>query len=254
MSGPDGPQVTTRWRLVVEYDGTDFVGWQRQANGPSVQAALEDAILRLSGEEVVVKGAGRTDTGVHATGQVAHFDLVRHLGAKSVRDGINFHLPTDAVTVLEAAEAEPGFDARFSARGRAYLYRILNRRTRPALDRGRVWHVGRHLDVDRMAEAARVFVGRHDFTSFRSAQCQSRTAVKTLDRLDVVRAGDEVHVVAEARSFLHNQVRILVGTLERVGAGRWSVNDVCRALEARDRAAGGPTAPAHGLYLTRVWY
>ena len=244
----------TRYRMTVEYDGSGYVGWQRQENGPSIQAALEDAVLAYSGEAARVFGAGRTDAGVHALGQVAHVDLARPGGADTLRSAVNAHLRNQPIAVVEAAEVDDGFDARFSATKRVYLYRILNRRPPPALDRGRVWHVGPPLDADAMDRAAQRLVGHHDFTTFRASECQAKSPVKTLDLLEVRRAGDEIRVTAEARSFLHRQVRNMVGTLERVGAGRWSADDVTAALEARDRAAAGPTAPAGGLYLKAVSY
>ena len=243
-----------RYRLLIEYDGGPFVGWQAQADGPSVQQALEDAVFAFCGERVRIRGAGRTDAGVHAAGQVAHLDLIGTWAPGTVRDAVNHHLGASPVAVIGAGEAGPDFDARHSAVGRTYIYRILNRRAPPALDRGRVWHVGRALDAEAMDGAAGRLLGRHDFSSFRAAQCQARSLVRTLDRLEVTRAGDEIRIAAEARSFLHNQVRILVGSLCRVGAGRWTGRDLRRALEARDRAAAGPTAPAHGLCLMGVAY
>ena len=243
-----------RYRLVVEYDGAGFVGWQRQENGPSVQAALERAIHAFSGETVAIVAAGRTDAGVHARGQVVHFDLDRPHEPDTVRNALNFHLRPDAVAVVEAAEAAPGFHARFDATGRAYRYRILNRPAPPALDRGRVWHVPQPLDVAAMNAGARHLVGRHDFTTFRAAQCQARSPVKTLDRLEARRDGETIEIVAEARSFLHNQVRAMVGTLKAVGEGRWHPDEVARARDARDRARCGMTAPPTGHTLMRVDY
>lgn len=243
-----------RYKLTLEYDGGPFVGWQAQANGPSVQAALETAILAFSGEAVGVTGAGRTDTGVHATGQVAHLDLSRDWPAKTVRDAVNAHLWPRPIAVLEVELAPDDFHARFSATGRRYLFRILDRRPPPALLRGRVWHVRKPLDVAAMAAAAAVLVGRHDFTTFRDANCQAQSPVRTLDQLEVVREGEEVRLRFAARSFLHRQVRSITGTLAEVGAGRWSAGDVAGALEARDRAACGPVAPPEGLYLTAVAY
>lgn len=244
----------TRYRITVEYDGSGYVGWQRQENGPSVQAALEDAVFGFCGEKVRVCGAGRTDAGVHALGQVAHVDISRPAAADTVRDAINAHLRRQPIAVLEAREAGDGFDARTSARRRVYLYRILCRRAPPAVERGRVWHVRASLDAEAMQAAARRLVGRHDFTTFRAAMCQAKSPVKTLDRIAVERAGDEIRFHVEARSFLHHQVRNMVGTLERVGAGKWTADDVSAALAARDRSAGGPTAPAAGLYLVSVHY
>jgi len=243
-----------RYRITVEYDGSPFVGWQRQDNGPSVQQALEEAIFAMTGEEVRVHGAGRTDAGVHALGQVAHFDISRRFPPHRIRDGLNHHLRPAPVVVLEAREADADFHARFSAVKRHYLYRILNRRSPPALDRGRVWHVPRPLDAGVMHEAAQVLVGRHDFTTFRAAQCQADSPVKTLDRIAVVREEDEIRITVSARSFLHNQVRSIAGSLKLVGEGRWTAGDLRAALEACDRSACGPVAPPEGLYLTAVDY
>ena len=244
----------TRWRITVEYDGSGFVGWQRQDNGPSIQAALETAITRFSGERPRVFGAGRTDSGVHALGQVAHFDLARTTTAATVADALNAHLRPLPIAVLDAAEADPGFDARLSARERAYLYRILNRRAPPTVERGRAWLVQTPLDPAAMQAAAARLTGRHDFSTFRASLCQARSPVKTLDMLAVAREGDEIRIEARARSFLHHQVRNIAGTLRLVGEGKWSAEDVTAALQARDRRRGGPTAPAGGLYLTEVLY
>ncbi len=244
----------TRYKLVVEYDGADFCGWQRQTNGRSVQQALETAIHGFCGETVTVTGAGRTDAGVHATGQAAHFDLGRDADAETVRDALNAHLRPDPITVLSAEAAPEDFNARFSAVERAYLYRIVNRRTPLALERGRAWQVRTALDADAMHRAAQRLVGNHDFTSFRASLCQARSPVKTLDRLDVDRRGEEIIVHARARSFLHHQVRNMVGTLKLVGEGKWTGDDVAAALAARDRSKAGPTAPPDGLYLTEVVY
>jgi tRNA pseudouridine38-40 synthase len=243
-----------RYRLVLEYDGGPFVGWQRQDNGPSVQAALEQAIHAFCGEAATATAAGRTDAGVHALGQVCHVDLAHAHPADTLRDAVNAHLRPAPVAVLDAAQVADDFHARFSATRRRYLYRIVNRRSPLTLERGRAWAVARALDADAMHAAARTLVGRHDFSSFRAAECQAASPVKTLDRLDVHRSGDAIAVTAEARSFLHNQVRIMVGTLELVGAGKWTADDVARALAARERAACGPTAPAEGLYLVGVDY
>jgi tRNA pseudouridine38-40 synthase len=243
-----------RYKLTIEYDGTPYVGWQAQDNGPSVQSALADAIAAFAGERVAVAGAGRTDAGVHALGQVAHVDLSRDWDTDTVRDAINFHLRPQPVAVLAAEHVAPDFDARFSAIKRHYLYRIANRRADLTLDRNRVWRVPRPLDDAAMHEAAQRLIGRHDFTTFRSAECQAKSPVKTLDRLDVTRDGEEVRVTAAARSFLHHQVRSMVGSLLHVGEGKWSASDLSAALAARDRAACGQVAPPHGLYLVRVEY
>ena len=233
----------TRFKATVDSDGRDFVGWQRQDNGYSVQQAVEEAITGFCGETVVVHAAGRTDAGVHALGQVIHFDLVRDAAPDTVRDAVNQHLV-----------AAPDFDARFSARRRVYRYRIVNRRTPLVLDRGRAWGVPVPLDSGAMQAAADHLLGRHDFTTFRSVHCQAKSPDKTLDALVVGRTGDEITVTARARSFLHRQVRIMVGTLKQVGDGKWRPDEVARALAAHDRAAGGPTAPPDGLYLIEVGY
>jgi tRNA pseudouridine38-40 synthase len=243
-----------RYKITIEYDGSPFVGWQRQDTGPSVQTALEDAVFAFSGERVQVQGAGRTDTGVHAAGQVAHLDLVEPRRPDTIREAVNFHLKPQPVAIVAAELAAEGFHARFSATGRRYLYRILNRRAPPALERGHVWHVPVPLAAERMAEAARVLEGHHDFNSFRSTSCQAASSFKTLDRLAVTRLGEEIRIEAASRSFLHNQVRILVGTLKLAGEGKWSVDDVRAALAARDRTRAGPTAPPEGLCLTEVRY
>jgi len=243
-----------RYKLTIEYDGGPFVGWQRQENGMSVQQALEEAIAAFSGETVVVKGAGRTDSGVHALGQVAHIDLMRERTPEVVRDATNANLRPHPVSVISAEAVPADFDARFSAVKRHYLYRILQRRAAPALDRGRVWWVSQPLDVEAMHVAAQSLVGKHDFTTFRSAQCQAKSPLKTLDRLDVSREGAEVVVRATARSFLHNQVRSMVGTIKKVGDGSWQIAAVADVLEARDRARSGPVAPPDGLYLVAVDY
>ena len=243
-----------RYRLTLEYDGGPFVGWQRQDNGPSVQGALEDAIEKLSGERVTVTGAGRTDAGVHALGQVAHFDLERTFAPDKVRDALNHYLRPDPVAVLEAAEAAADFHARFSATARHYLFRILNRRAPPALDDGQGLACHAPLDAEAMHAAAQALVGQHDFTTFRAAECQAASPVKTLDRLDVSRRADEIHIEASARSFLHHQIRSFAGTLKLVGEGKWQPRDVAEALAARDRSRCGPVSPPDGLYLVRVDY
>ncbi len=243
-----------RYRITIEYDGTPFVGWQFQPNGRTVQGELQAALQRFSRESVVVHGAGRTDAGVHARGQVAHFDLVKAWDPYRLREAFNYHLRPHGIAILDCSDAPPEFEARFSATGRAYLYRILARRAPPALDASRVWWLPMKLDPAAMHEAAQVLVGHHDFTTFRSAACQSASPVKTLDRLTVVASGEEIHIHAEARSFLHNQVRSLVGSLKEVGTGRWSAADLRSALDARNRARCGPVCPPQGLYLMGVDY
>jgi tRNA pseudouridine38-40 synthase len=247
--------VTTRWALLLEYDGTPFVGWQRQTNGLSIQELLEQAAAHLNARQPVASiVAGRTDARVHAEGQVAHIDLPDRLGARQIRDALNFHMKPHPVVVLRAVAVPPDWSARFSARRRTYRYCILNRQSRPALMAGRVWHVPIHLDASAMHEAARFLLGRHDFTSFRAASCQAKSPVRTLDRLEVSRRDDLIEIVAEARSFLHHQVRNFVGTLKLVGEGHWTGAHLIAALEARNRAAAGPTAPPEGLALLSVGY
>ncbi|HEY2617310.1 MAG TPA: tRNA pseudouridine(38-40) synthase TruA [Acetobacteraceae bacterium] len=245
----------TRWALLLEYAGGPFVGWQRQASGLSIQEVLETAAARLNhGVPVASTVAGRTDAGVHASAQVAQLDLPDAILAAQVRDALNHHMKPHPVVVLHAAPAPEDWSARFSATGRAYRYRILNRRPRPALLAGRVWHVHAELDAEVMHRAAQGLLGRHDFSSFRAAACQANSPLRTLDRLDVRRHGDMVEIIAEARSFLHHQVRNMVGTLKLVGDGSWPAERVAAALATRNRSAAGPTAPAEGLCLTGVRY
>jgi tRNA pseudouridine38-40 synthase len=244
----------TRWRLTIEYDGGPFMGWQRQDNGPSVQQQVEAAIFRMTGELAAVHGAGRTDSGVHALAMSAHVDIQKHLTAHRLRDGLNALVRPDPIAILEASEVADDWHARFSCIGRRYEYRILNRRAPPAVERGRLWHVAAPLAVEAMAEGAAHLVGRHDFTTFRSAQCQSKDPVKTLDRLEIVRNGDCLRIEAAARSFLHHQVRSMVGCLVMVGRGQWMPGDIKTALDARDRAALGLNAPPQGLYFVEAIY
>jgi tRNA pseudouridine38-40 synthase len=243
-----------RYKLTIEYDGTPFVGWQRQSEGVSIQQVIEEAVLKFCGERTTVYGSGRTDAGVHALAQVAHLDLAKPADPFRIMEALNFHLKPHPIAILDCAEAAPDFHARFSAIERRYRYRIANRRAPLTLDRGRAWRVSVPLDAGAMHEAAQTLVGKHDFTSFRAADCQADSPVKTLDALDVARFGEEIEVTARARSFLHHQVRNMVGTLRLAGEGKWSAADVKRALDARDRAAAGPTAPAEGLYLVAVKY
>lgn len=256
-----------RYKILIEYDGRPYAGWQRQTDQPSVQGAIIDAVSKFSGETVDVVGAGRTDAGVHATAQAAHIDLPKAYEPFNVMQGLNYYLfntvddagrasenTGNRIAVLNAELVPDDFSARFSAKKRHYLYRIINRRARLGIEAGRAWHVVEPLNVEAMHKAAQLLVGHHDFTSFRDTQCQSKSPEKTLEQLDVKRYGDEVRITASARSFLHHQVRIMVGTLALVGKGRWQVNDVAAALAARDRTKGGPTAPPDGLYLVGVDY
>jgi tRNA pseudouridine38-40 synthase len=243
-----------RFKLTLEYDGTPFAGWQRQANGVSVQEVLENAIFAMTGEHAAAFGAGRTDAGVHALGQVAHLDLAREWAPWRLAEGLNAHLVPHPVAVVQAETATEDFDARRCATARLYLYRILNRRAPLTLDLGRAWRVKPRLDAGAMNAAAEALVGRHDFSTFRDSQCQAKSPVKTLDRLEVRREGDMVLIEASARSFLHRQVRSMVGSLVEVGSGRWTADDLKTALEAADRSRCGRVAPAHGLYLQRVDY
>ncbi len=243
-----------RYKLTLEYDGRPFHGWQRQRNGPSVQAALEAAVRAFCGETVDITAAGRTDAGVHAVGQVAHLDLTREVSLEALRNALNHHLRPAPVVVLEATMVAAEFHARFSARARHYRYRIINRRAPLALDAGRAWFVPGPLDAEIMQEAAERLIGHHDFTSFRSTLCQANSAEKTLDQLMVRRQQDQIDIFASARSFLHHQVRNMVGTLKLIGEAKWSVDTIEQILAARSRSAAGPTAPAHGLYLIRVDY
>ncbi len=244
----------TRWRLTIEYDGAPFMGWQRQDHGPSVQQTLEEALQAMTGERGAFTAAGRTDAGVHALAMPVHVDVDRPLTPHRLREGLNALVRPQPVSVLDVEEVADDWHARFSCVGRRYLYRILNRRTPPALDRGRVWHIAVPLDVQAMQQGAAMLVGRHDFTTFRSAHCQSDSPVKTLDQLEVRRDGEEIHIEAGARSFLHHQVRSMVGCLALVGRGQWAPEDMRKALEARDRAALGLNAPPHGLYFVGAEY
>jgi tRNA pseudouridine38-40 synthase len=244
----------TRWRLTIEYDGTPFMGWQRQDHGPSVQQALEEAVERMTGERAAVTAAGRTDAGVHALAMSAHVDIARSLTAHRLREGLNALVRPAPVAVLATEPVADDWHARFSCNGRRYLYRVLNRRAPPALELDRVWHIAQTLDVGAMQAAAAHLVGRHDFTTFRSVHCQSDSPVKTLDELEVTVAGEEIHIAAAARSFLHHQVRSMVGCLALVGRGQWTPADMKAALEAKDRAALGLNAPPHGLYFVAADY
>lgn len=243
-----------RYKLTVEYDGGSYAGWQRQENGPSIQQSLEEAALKLDPGASGVSGAGRTDSGVHALGQAAHLDLVKDLPADTVRDAINHHLGGAPIAVLEAERVDDDFHARFDAVRRSYLYRIIDRRPPLTIDRGHVWRIPRPLDAGAMHEAAQELVGRHDFSTFRAAECQAKSPVKTLDEISVMRAAGEIHIRCAARSFLHRQVRSFAGSLAEVGMGKWDAEDMRQALEARDRAACGPVAPPDGLYLVSVDY
>ena len=243
-----------RYRLTIEYDGTNYHGWQRQPDLPSIQTCIEDAIEGFSGQRVDTQAAGRTDAGVHALGQVLHFDLDRQWDAFRVGEAINFHLKPNPISIVDSQQVTEEFEARFSATTRHYLYKILNRRARPTLDINRVWHVPALLDFEAMHEAAQVLVGSHDFTTFRAAECQAKSPVRTLDRIDITRDEHMVFISLSARSFLHHQVRSFAGSLRMVGEGKWQTEDLKNALEAKNRTWCGSMAPAAGLYLTRVDY
>ena len=243
-----------RYKLTIEYDGAPFAGWQIQADRPTVQGVLTAAVEALSGEKTLVQGAGRTDAGVHARGQVAHVDLAKDWDTDTVRDALNAHIRPHPIAILAAEHVAEDFNARMSATKRHYLYRIINRRADLTLDAGHAWRVPRPLDAAAMHAAAQRLVGKHDFTTFRSTECQAKSPVKTLQQLDVERAGDDVIVLASARSFLHSQVRSMVGSLVMAGEGKWSADDLAAALAARDRTRCGQVAPPHGLYLVRVDY
>lgn len=243
-----------RYKLTIEYDGGPYVGWQKQSNGASVQEHIARAAKAFCGEDVVIHGAGRTDAGVHARGQVAHVDFGKPHEADTVRDAINHHLKPEPIAILQADAVADDFEARFGAVRRRYLYRIINRRSPLTLEAGLAWRVQAPLDVDAMAEGAGFLIGNHDFTTFRSVECQARSPVKTLDRLDVARLGEDILIHAAARSFMHHQVRSIVGSLKCVGDGKWAPEDMRKALDAKDRAACGPVAPAAGLYLAGVDY
>ena len=243
-----------RYKLTIEYDGRPFCGWQRQAHDLSVQQVLEEAIARFSGETVTTQAAGRTDAGVHALGQVVSFDLSREWDPFKIREALNYHTKPHPVAIVTAEAVDEAFEARFSATARHYEYRILNRRARPALDEGKVWHVPVALDADAMHAAAQLILGRHDFTTFRASECQANSPIRTLELFSVSRQAEMIVVTAKARSFLHSQVRSMVGSLKLVGEGRWTAQDLRLALEARDRTACGPVAPACGLYLVEVGY
>jgi tRNA pseudouridine38-40 synthase len=244
----------TRWRLTIEYDGGPFMGWQRQDHGPSVQQTLEEALRRMTTELAAFTAAGRTDAGVHAVAMTAHVDVMKSLAAHRLREGLNALVRPHPIAILDVAEVADDWHARFSCIGRRYRYRILNRRAPPALDVGRVWHIAVPLDLEAMQQGAAQLVGRHDFTTFRSAHCQSDSPVKTLDALEISKVGEEIHVEAAARSFLHHQVRSMVGCLALVGRNQWQPDDMRKALEARDRAALGLNAPPHGLYFVEAVY
>ncbi len=244
----------SRYRIKIEYDGSAFVGWQRQDNGLAVQQVLEQAVHAFSGEDTIVYGAGRTDAGVHALAQIAHFDLTKPFTANKIREAMNAHVRPHPVAVLEVDDVSDDFHARFSATGRSYRYRILNRRAPAAIERDRCWHVAVRLDADAMHDAAQVLVGEHDFTAFRATVCQAKTPVKTLNEISVTRVGDEIHTDVSARSFLHNQVRIIMGALRKVGEGRWTKQDLADVLASRDRTHTGQTAPPQGLYLRDIRY
>ncbi len=243
-----------RYKIGIEYDGSSFCGWQRQDVLRTVQGCIEEAIQGMTGQKVLVEGAGRTDTGVHATGQVGHFDLDKYYPPHRIQDGLNFYLKGLGVVIFNVEKVDPPFHARFSATSRTYHYHILNRRSPSALDRFRAWHVVMPLDFEAMKNASKHLVGHHDFSAFRSSKCQSNNPVKTLTQFDIHKEGDRLTAIIKARSFLHNQVRVMMGTLKMIGSGHWEEDDLLRILLNKDRIKAGPTAPPHGLYLVDVGY
>jgi len=247
-----------RYKIHVEYEGTNLVGWQRQKNGISVQEILENALFKLTGEKKIVQGAGRTDAGVHALNQVAHFDIIKKIKTDAIRDGLNFHIKNlykkVKISVLKCKKTNKNFNARFDAKERTYLYKILDRRSPPAIQNKKIWHVKKKLDEKLMKKAAKVLEGKHDFTSFRSTDCQAKSPVKTINSLKIIRKSSEIEIWIKAKSFLHNQVRIIAGTLMMVGKAKWKKKDVENALKAKKRGAAGQTAPAYGLFLFSVKY
>ena len=243
-----------KYKIIIEYDGTDFVGWQKQENGPSIQSSLEDAIKKMTSETVSVFGAGRTDSGVHAKGQVAHFEFSKNISLDSIRDGINQHLRPLPIAILEVKEVNDDFHARFSAKLRTYEYLIINRRAPLTFNKNLVWGVFKKLNMDAMKEAASIFVGKHDFNAFRSVDCQSSSAIKTIQSCSIETNDQHITLNVSAKSFLHSQVRIMVGTLVEVGKGKFNSSDVKDIIKSRDRSKAGATAPAYGLYLLKVEY
>ena len=243
-----------RYKIKIEYDGTPFIGWQRQDNGLSVQECIETAIESLFQEKPTLFGAGRTDSGVHATGQAAHLDVPSKYTTRSVMMGLNSYLDASPISILSAEKVDAEFNARFDAIERRYLYRISTRNVRPSLNKFRVWHITKELDIEAMRSAARHLVGTHDFTSFRASQCQAKSPVRTMESIEIEKVDDEIHIKAIARSFLHNQIRNITGSLVEVGKGRWQSEKIKEIRDAKDRQAAGPAAPPHGLYLTDVIY
>lgn len=247
-----------RFAITIEYDGGGLVGWQRQTNGLSVQEVLETALFKLTGEKKIVQGAGRTDANVHALGQVAHFDLKKKMETDVIRDGLNFHIKKlfkqVNISVLKAKKEKKDFHARFSAKQKSYVYKILDRRPPPALEKKKLWHIKTKLDEKAMKNAGKILVGKHDFSSFRSAECQAKSAVKTIDSIKIIRIKKEIQIWIKARSFLHNQVRVIVGTLVLVGKGKWKKKDIKNALESKKRSSAGQTAPGSGLFLHSIKY
>ena len=243
-----------RMLLRIEYDGTPFVGWQSQENGNSIQHELELAAAKLTTHTTPIQGAGRTDAGVHATGQAAHLDVPSNYTTQSVMMGLNSYLETSPISVLSAEKVDSAFNARFDAIERRYLYRIFTRNARPSLDKFRVWHITKPLDIEAMTRATQHLIGTHDFTSFRASQCQAKSPIRTMQSIEIEKVGDEIHITAIARSFLHNQIRNITGSLVEVGKGRWHSDKIKEIREAKDRQAAGPAAPPYGLYLTDVIY
>ncbi|MGE0108410.1 MAG: tRNA pseudouridine(38-40) synthase TruA [Bdellovibrionales bacterium] len=246
--------MTQRWKLTIEYDGRPFHGWQRQDDSLSVQQVIEEAITKFSGETALLYVAGRTDAGVHARAQIAHFDLARDTDEDEILGALNYHVKPHPIAILAAEQVSEEFHARFQAQERSYHYLIINRRAPLALENGRAWHVATPLDVQTMQKAADILIGQHDFSTFRASHCQSKSPIKTLDEATIERQGELITCCFRARSFMYHQVRNMVGTLQLVGSGRWSLDDFSKAFDAKDRCKGGPTAPADGLYFWNVRY
>jgi len=243
-----------KYKITIEYDGTNFVGWQRQENGPSIQSSIENAIIKLSSEKITIVGAGRTDAGVHAKGQVAHFEINKDIPLDNIRDGLNQHLRKLPIAILKVEIVDENFNARFSAKLRSYQYRIINRRPPLTIDKNQAWGVFKKLSISDMKKTAPLFVGKHDFNAFRSIDCQSSSSIKTINSCNAEKINENILINVSAKSFLHSQVRIIVGTMVEVGKGKIKIEEIKKIIESKNRNRAGPTAPAHGLYLVKIEY